>query len=188
MALPPIIYRASIQLSDVDRNRYEHLQLTVARHPSETAERLVARLLAYALSYEEGLSFTKGICAGDEPDLWMKGPDGRVTLWLEVGLPEAERLLKASRHAERVVLFACGPGRLRWESVHLPRLKRAGNLTVYGLDQVFLQHLVERLQRGIDWSLTVTAGMLYLTVANETMESPLTLLVQSELPAKGAMR
>ena len=176
MALPPTIYRASIQLCDIDRNRYEQLQVTVARHPSETAERLVARLLAYALSYEDGLVFTRGICAGDEPDLWMKGPDGRVILWLEVGLPDAERLLKASRHAERVILFACGAGRQRWESAHLPRLARADNLMVFGLEQDFLQQLVDRLQRGINWSLTVTAVTLYLAVANETLESPLTLL------------
>jgi uncharacterized protein YaeQ len=76
MALTPTIYRVSIHLSHIDRGCYEHLQATVARHPSETAERLVARLLAYALCYEPDLVFTKGIAAGDEPDLWRKGGDG----------------------------------------------------------------------------------------------------------------
>lgn len=176
MALPPTIYRATIELADVDRDRYESLQATVARHPSETAERLVARLLAYALCYEEGLAFTKGICAGDEPDLWSKTPDGRVALWLEVGLPDPERLLKASRHAERVVLVACGAGRPRWEATHLARLATASNLTIYGLDGDFVAQLVERLQRSVAWSLTVTEGTLYLTVGEETLEGPLEVL------------
>lgn len=182
MALPSTIYRASIALADVDRNRYEQLQTTVARHPSETAERLVARLLAYALCFEEGLTFTKGIGAGDEPDLWVKGPDGRVRLWVEVGLPEAERLAKAARHAERVVLFACGSSRFRWESAHLPRLARVVNLTVYGLDQDFLQWIVARLERAVAWSLTVTEGTLYLCVGGETLEAPLSRLAGTAEP------
>lgn len=177
MALTPTIYRAVITLSDVDHERYERLQVTVARHPSETAERLVARLLAYALSFEEGLVFTKGIAAGDEPDLWLKGPDGRVRLWIEVGLPEPERLRKSARHAEQVVLFTCGHNRQRWEQEHLPRLSQIGNLTLYALDTVLLQGLVERLERGIDWSLTISGGTLYLTVTGTTLEAPLPLLL-----------
>ena len=82
MALPSTIFRVSLQLADLDRNLYESLQTTVAQHPSETEERLVARLLAYALSYEPGLAFTRGVGAADEPDLWTKGPDGRVLLWI----------------------------------------------------------------------------------------------------------
>jgi uncharacterized protein YaeQ len=172
MALPPTIHRLSIDLADSDRDRYGRLQATVARHPSETAERLLARVLAYALSHEEGLEFTKGVGAGDEPDLWLKGPDGRVRLWIEVGLPDAERLLKAGRHAGKVILFAFGSGRPRWESAHLPRLAATGNIDVYGLDLRFLQQLAERLERAIDWSLAVSGGTLYLTVAGTTLESP----------------
>lgn len=173
MALPSTIYRASIQLSDVDRNLYETLQATVARHPSETAERLVARLLAYALCYEPGLVFTRGVGAGDEPDLWAKGPDGRVTLWIEVGLPEPERLVKSSRHVERAVLFGCGPSLPRWADQHLAKLAGIPNLTVLGFDQGFLNQVVARLERSIDWSLTITEGSLYLNVGGETLETTL---------------
>ncbi|MFA5517348.1 MAG: YaeQ family protein [Desulfuromonadales bacterium] len=180
MALPPTIYRVSIQLADLDRNCYEQLQFTVARHPSETAERLVARLLAYALCQEEGLAFTKGIGAGDEPDLWAKGPDGRVRLWVEVGLPDPERLLRAVRHAEQVALFACGGNRWRWEKEHLSRLIGIANLTVYGLAGDFLQQIADQLQRAIAWSLTVTEGNLYLTVGETTLEAPLTVLAAAE--------
>lgn len=176
MALPATIYRVSIQLSHLDRNVYESLQTTVARHPSETAERLVVRLLAYAVCFEPGLVFTKGIGAGDEPDLWAKGPDGRVTSWIEVGLPDPERLIKASRHSGRTILVAYGPGLARWREQHLAKLAAIANLTVLGLDQDFLEHLVIRLQRSISWSLTITEGSLYLEADGETLEGTLTLL------------
>jgi uncharacterized protein YaeQ len=176
MALPATIYRVAIQLSDVDRNQYQKLQSTVARHPSETAERLIARVLAYALRFEPELTFTKGICAGNEPDLWIKGPDGRVTTWIEVGQPDPERLLKASRHAQEVILFAYGAARYRWENQHLPRLSAISNLTVIGLDYAFLEQIVARLQRTINWNLTITEGNLYLSIGEETLESSLTLL------------
>lgn len=171
MALPSTIYRASIQLADLDRNCFETLQATVARHPSETPERLLARLLAYALCYQEGLVFTKGVSAGDEPDLWAKEPDGRVALWIEVGLPDPARLQKAARHSGQVVLLAFGPTRFRWEAQHLATFGRIPNLRILGLDFAFLSALVAGLQRSIDWSITITEGVLYLTQGSETLET-----------------
>jgi uncharacterized protein YaeQ len=174
MAQPSTIYRATIQLSDIDRGLYESLQLTVARHPSETEERLLARILAYAIFYDPELSFTKGVGAGDEPDLWSKGPDGRVQHWIEVGLPDAERLVKASRHSEQVILCAFGSSLTVWEKQQLPKLKGISNLTVIGFEQSFLKQLCARLQRTISWSLTITEGNLYLAVDGETLESAIT--------------
>lgn len=171
MALPSTIYRFSLELSDIDRQIYESLQATVARHPSETEERLVARLLAYALFYEPGLEFTKGISAGDEPDLWLKGADGRSLLWIEVGLPDSERLLKACRHCERVALMACGNSLPAWEREHLSKLVGVRNLSVITFDQKFIAQLVSRLERNIRWSITRTEGSLYLAVADETLET-----------------
>ena len=176
MALPSTIYRAGIELSDLDRGIYESLQTTIARHPSETADRLVARLLAYALCYEPGLVFTRGIGAGDEPDLWLMGPDGRVLTWIEVGLPEPERLVKASRHCERSILVVSGAGSVRWVEQHLGKLSSCRNLAVVGLDHVFVGKLAGGLERNISWSLTVTEGSLYLGANGETMESRLTFL------------
>ncbi len=173
MALPSTIYRVNLQLADLDRHCYESLQLTLAQHPSETPERLLARLLAYALCYREGLTFTRGVGAGDEPDLWAHEPDGRVALWVEVGLPDPARLQKAARHAGEVVLLAFGPTRFRWEGMHLAALSRIPNLQVLGLDYAFLSTLSGRLQRAIDWSLTLTEGTLYLESGGETLETPL---------------
>jgi len=171
MALPSTIYRANIQLADIDRGVYETLQTTIARHPSETEERLVARLLAYALFHEADLLFTKGICVGDEPDLWSKGPDGRVLLWVEVGLPDAERLIKASRHAARVALLACGNSLPNWERQQLPKLLGIANLTVTTLVQGFIASLVALLERSITWDITITEGTLYLQIAGESLET-----------------
>lgn len=173
MALPSTIHRATIELADVDRGVYETLKTTLARHPSETGERLVVRLLAYALFYEPELAFTKGICEGDEPDLWLKGADDRVILWVEVGLPEPERLLKAGRHAERLALVPCGRSLPHWEQQQLPKLERVANLTVVTLDPGFINRLVEELDRAITWSITITDGTLYLTTGMETLETPL---------------
>lgn len=173
MALPSTIYRANIQLSDIDRGVYEALQTTVARHPSETEERLVARLLAYALFYEDELLFTKGICVGDEPDLWSKGPDGRVLVWVEVGLPDPERLIKASRHAGQVALLACGNSLSNWERQQFPKLAGVANLTITTIDQGFIRRLVALLERGITWDITITEGTLYLQIAGESLETPI---------------
>jgi uncharacterized protein YaeQ len=173
MALPSTVYRASVQLSDLDRQVYEQLQTTLAKHPSETEERLVARLLAYALCYQEELVFTKGVGSGDEPDLWARTADDRVSVWIEVGLPDPERLAKSCRHVERAVLFACGPALSRWLTQHQQKLASSPNLTVVAIDFEFLGKLVAKLQRAINWSLTVTEGALYLTVGDETHETTL---------------
>lgn len=173
MALPSTIYRVNIQLSDVDRGVYDSLQATVARHPSETEERLVARLLAYALFFEPELAFTKGVGAGDEPDLWLKGGDDRVLLWVEVGLPEPERLIKASRHAERVAAIVCGRALPAWEQQHLKKLDGVSNLTVLRFDQPFINNLASRLDRSITWSVTVNDGNLYINVGADSFETVL---------------
>jgi uncharacterized protein YaeQ len=174
--MPSIIHRAAIHLSHVDRGIYESLQATLARHPSETAERLVLRLLAYAVCYSPELVFTRGVGAADEPDLWVKGPDDRVALWIEVGTPEPERLLKAARHAGRVVLLAGGPNRHRWNEQHLARLAGVPNLTVIGVDFGLVRQLAARLERSIAWDVTITGGSLYVTTAGETLDAPMETL------------
>ena len=173
MALPSTIYRVTIELSDIDRGVYESLQATVARHPSETEERLVARLLAYALFYESDILFAKGVGAGDEPDLWVKGPDGRVLLWVEAGLPESDRLIKAGRHAERVALVACGRTLPHWEQQHLAKLQSVANLTIVRFNQEFISRLVATLDRSIHWAVTISDSALYINVGDETFETVL---------------
>lgn len=173
MALPASIYRVNIQLADVDRGVYEALQATVARHPSETEERLVTRLLAYALFFEPELTFCKGLSAADEPELWVKGPDGRVSLWVEVGLPDADRIIKASRHSLRVALVASGRTLVNWEQQQLPKLHDIQSLVIYKFNQQFINCLVAKLARCICWEVTVSDGSLYINVGDETFETAL---------------
>jgi len=175
MARPATIHKAVLQLADLDRSVYETLQVTVARHPSETAERLVARLLALVLFYEPELTFTRGLSATDEPDIWAIGPDGRVRLWVEVGLPDAERILKACRHAERVALLASGRTYSSWSQQHLPRLAAAANLIVVTIDQELINTLAEQLERSVSWSITITEGTMYLTSGSVTHETAVVL-------------
>ena len=171
MALPSTIFRINIQLSNIDKGIYETIQTTAAQHPSETEERLIARLLALSIFYEADLTFTKGISATDEPDIWVVGPDGRTKLWIEVGVPEADRIIKAARHAERVALLAYGKTLANWEQQHLPKSQKISNLLVVTLDQGFITTLAARLERSVTWSITITEGTLYLTVGNETFET-----------------
>ncbi|KAB0672137.1 YaeQ family protein [Oryzomonas sagensis] len=173
MALPSKVYKASLQLSDIDHGVYETLLATVAQHPSETEERLVARLLAYAIFHEPELTFTKGISATDEPDLWVKRGDDRVRLWVEVGLPEPDRIIKASRHSERVALLACGRQLATWDQQQLPKLEKVANLIVISIDPAIIARLAAQLERSITWSVTITEGTLYLTCGEETLESPI---------------
>ena len=101
MALKATIYKADLQIADMDRNFYETQNLTIARHPSETDERMMVRVLAFARHAHEALSFTKGLFDTDEPDLWQKDLTGAIELWIEVGQPDDKRLLKACGRAEQ---------------------------------------------------------------------------------------
>ena len=95
MALSSTIFKADLNISDIDRNYYAEHQLTLARHPSETDERMMVRLLAFALHADERLTFTKGLCVDEDPALWLKNYTGEIDLWIDVGLPDEKRLRKA---------------------------------------------------------------------------------------------
>jgi uncharacterized protein YaeQ len=180
MALPSTIHRVTIELSDVDRSVYETLSATVARHPSETEERMVARLLALALFNEPELVFTKGLSAAEEPDLWVLRPDGRASLWVEVGLPDAERIAKAARHAERVALLAFGGRALAtWDQQQLPKLEGIRNLTVVSVEHSFIATLAASLQRVISWSITISDGIIYLTSGQDSSEASINVKLGS---------
>ena len=108
MALKPTIYKAQVELADSDRSCYESLTLTMARHPSETLERMAARLLAFCINYSRGLEFTRGLSTVDEPALWLHSDSGEIEHWIEVGQPEEPRLRKACGRARQVSLYTFG--------------------------------------------------------------------------------
>lgn len=133
MALKATIYKASLQVSDMDRNYYGEHSLTLARHPSETDERMMVRVLAFALNAHEHLAFGKGLSDTDEPDLWQKDLTGSIVHWIDVGQPDEKRLIRAGGRADRVTVYAYGRGADLWWEANAERLERAKNLTVWRL-------------------------------------------------------
>ncbi len=131
MALKATIFKAELQIADMDRNYYAAHNLTIARHPSETDERMMLRLLAFALSADEQLSFTRGISSDDEPDLWQQSLSGEIEHWIELGQPDEKRIRKACGRAHRVTLHPySGSSADIWWSQNGDRLQRFDNLDI----------------------------------------------------------
>lgn len=175
MALQATPYKVELNLTDLDRGVYQNLRLTVARHPSETAERLAVRLIAYALWYDEQLAFGRGLSEVDEPALWEKSLDGRVLHWIEVGQPDAERISWCSRRTERFSLLAYGSLRV-WQTKVLDAVKPLKNVSIAALAQEPLEALARDLPRTIAWSVMLTEGSLFVTDPRGQHELPLAWL------------
>ena len=134
MALKSTIFKAELQIADLDRNYYQNHALTVARHPSETDERMMARILAFVLYADPALIFGKGLSSEDEPDLWRKDLTGAIELWIEVGLPDEKRIRRACGRARQVVVLTYG-GRVAdmWWQQNKAALQRQDNLAIINL-------------------------------------------------------
>ena len=170
MALSSTIYNFDIQLSDVDRNVYETLALRVARHPSETEEYLVTRVLAYCLEYAEGITFSKGLAEPDEPAVVVRDLTGALRSWIEIGAPDAQRLHKASKASPRVVVYPVKDPRvmlLQWAG---ERIHKAEAIEIHFFDRELIDALVARLDRRTTMELAVTERHLYVTIAGETLD------------------
>jgi uncharacterized protein YaeQ len=162
MALPSTLHSFDIALSDVDRGVYETLSLRVARHPSETEEFLVTRVLAYCLEYEEEIAFSKGICEGDEPAVYVRDPAGRYKAWIEIGAPDAERLHRAAKAAERVAVYATREWHSLKRQLEGKRIHRGEEIPIYLLDRELVRNLVSLLDCRMEIALSRTGGELYL--------------------------
>jgi uncharacterized protein YaeQ len=170
MALSSTIYHLRIDLSDVDRNVYESLDLRIARHPSETLRYLLTRTLAYCLLYQEGIAFSKGLSFTDEPAVWVRHGDGRVALWIDIGHPSTERIHKASKASERVVIYTHLPVEKLREEALQGRVHKGENVEVVTLDVSFLDALEQHINRNVSFSLTRSENQLYITIAEHTLE------------------
>lgn len=171
MALRATIYKADINVADNDRAYYGSHTVTVARHPSETDERMMVRLLAYALftDSDESLSFTRGLSEADEPDLWRKDMTGAIEQWVEIGLPDERRILKACGRSQDVVVLAYGRNAdLWWQGVQ-NRLQRAQNLTVYLLDTEGTAAMAALAERKMTLNFNIQDSSAW--VSNESGES-----------------
>ncbi|OBY92949.1 hypothetical protein A6723_007225 [Pseudomonas sp. AU11447] len=162
MALSATPYKADISLTDLDRGVYETLRFTVARHPSETEERLAVRLLAYVIWYNEQLAFGRGLSDVEEPSLWEKSLDDRVLHWIEVGQPDADRLTWCSRRCEKLTLVAYGNLRV-WTTKVLDSVRHLKTLNVVAMPQEALEEISRDLPRSINWTVMISEGTIFVT-------------------------
>lgn len=171
MALSATIYKADLSVSDMDRGYYAAHNLTIACHPSETTERMMLRLLAFAIYASEGLKFTRGISSEDEPDIWEHHDHGDVKLWIELGLPDERRLRQACGKADQVVLFAYGGRALPvWWKTHAGVLRKLDKLTVLSVPEATLAALDAMAARSMQLSCTIQDGVIWLADGSHNLE------------------
>jgi uncharacterized protein YaeQ len=173
VALTSTIHTFDIALADSDRGVYEDLSLRVARHPSETEEYFVTRVLAYCLEYEEGIAFSKGISDGDEPAILVRDPADRYKAWIEIGSPDSDRLHKAAKTSERVAVYTFKDPASLLRRLEGERIHRAAEIPIWTPDRSLLAELVALLDRRMTFHLSVAGRELYLDVGGKTFSGPL---------------
>lgn len=173
MASGATIHTFAVRLADVDRGVYEEITLRVARHPSETDAYMMTRVLAYCLEFEEGIAFSEGISSTDEPAVLVRDATGRLTVWIEIGAPDAERLHYGSKLADRTVVYTHrDPAKVLapWAG---KRIHRADAIVLRSFDLGFIDGAVAALERRSDMTLSVTEGQLYLDLNGTSLSSAL---------------
>jgi uncharacterized protein YaeQ len=176
MALTATIFKAYLQISDMDRQYFGEHQLTLARHPSETDERMMVRLVAFVLHADARLSFTKGLCDDEEPALWQKSLSDEIELWIDVGLPDERRVRKACNRATKVYLYLYG-GRNAglWWQRNSDKLARYANLRVIEIPDTATDDLAGLVQRSMQLQCTVQDGEVWLCSDKQTLSvAPMT--------------
>jgi uncharacterized protein YaeQ len=175
VALQATVYHVQIELSDVDRGVYEALDLRIARHPSESMPYLLTRTIAYALLYEEGLAFSKGgLSSADEAPLTIRDLQGNLRAWIEIGVPSADRLHKASKASPRVVVFTQYDPRMLLHEAAKGDIHKAEKIEIYALDPRFLEQLGALTDRNARWTLMRNDGVLYVTIGEKTVSGAVT--------------
>lgn len=170
MAAKATIYKAAVNIADMDRPYYATHSLTLACHPSETEERLMVRLLAFALYASESLQFTRGISTEDEPDLWDKDLTDHITHWIELGVPDESRLRKGCNRADQVTLITYGPRTaLPWWEKNCDKLARFENLRVVFLPKGATDGLAAMAARNMDLQVTIQDGQAWISNATSNI-------------------
>ena len=173
MAQTATLYALTIDLSHVDRGVYETLDLRVARHPSESAEYMVARVLAYCLEFREGIAFSDGVSSTDEPPVLVRDLTGKITGWFEIGMPSADRLHRASKLAERVAVYTHRDVKQVLAQFVGQRVHRASEIPVYELDRGVVEACAAALERRAAMTLSVIDGQIYIEVGAQSLSMPL---------------
>jgi len=169
MALKPTIHKFSISLSDLDRDYYDSLNLTVAQHPSESSERMMARVLSYCINAQERLAFTRGLSETEEPDLWVKSLDDQIELWIDVGEPNLDRLKKASRQSQQTRVYSFNSkSPTWWDQLKLSPAKL--EVQVFRFEWSAIQELAQLLERTMVISVTITGASAYIATESGECE------------------
>lgn len=177
MALGATIYNFGVQVSNVDRGVYETLALKAARHPSESDEYLVTRVLAYCLEYTEGIAFSKGgLSDPDEPPIAVRDLTGVIQSWIDIGVPDTARLHRAAKAAPRVAVYTHKDPALVLRQLEGGRVHRGDEVEVYAFGRELIGDLVARLERRTSWELSLTEGSLYIGVGGATLHGELQTL------------
>jgi uncharacterized protein YaeQ len=174
MALGATIYTFEVELADSDRAVYQALNLRVAQHPSETPDYLFTRVLAYCLEYAEGIEFSRGLSDPDEPAISVRDLTGALQVWVDIGLPEPERLHRASKAAPRVAVYTHKDPEQWAVKLAAAKIHRAQKLELFALDRAWLAGLVARLERRMQFSLARSEGEIYVTLGDQTTQTVLT--------------
>jgi len=165
------MYTFDVELADVDRHVYANFALRMARHPSETEEYFLVRLLAYCLEFTEGIGFSPGLAEPDEPALAVRDLTGTMRVWIDIGAPDAARLHRASKAAPRVAVYTHkDPAQLR-RQLSGERIHRADAIELYAIDPGFLAELATRVDRRTALTLSVTDAHLFVTVGSSTVST-----------------
>jgi uncharacterized protein YaeQ len=172
MALSATVFAFEIDLADSERHVYERLSLRLARHPSESDEFLVARLLAYCLEYREGIEFSRGLCDAEDPPIAIRDLTGELRAWIDVGTPSAERLHRASKAADRVVVYVHKDYRQWLRQLEGAVIHRRDALVIHAFDPAFVAALVAKLERRLSFALSVAEGDVFVAFSDSTITSP----------------
>lgn len=171
MAIKATIFKANLNIADMERHYYQEHLLTLARHPSETDERMMVRLLAFALHAREYLEFGQGMSDDAEADLWQKDLTGAIALWIDVGIPDEKLIRKACGRADEVVLYCYG-GRVAemWFEQNKAQLARQQNLTILNLPSETTRNLAKLAQRNMGLQCTIQDGQVWMSDDKENVE------------------
>ncbi|MBA2777440.1 YaeQ family protein [Billgrantia kenyensis] len=171
MALKATVFKARLQISDMDRHYYGDHALTIARHPSETDERMMLRLLAFARHAHEDLAFGRGVSSDDDPDLWIRNLTGDIELLIQLGQPGEREIRRACSHARQVVLYTySGQGaRIWWEQLG-NKLAGLSNLSIYDISPESMAALGQLTVRSMDLNITIQDGAIWVSDDRESVE------------------
>ncbi len=171
MALKATIYKATVNVADLDRNQFLDATLTLARHPSETQERMMLRLLAWLKFADERLQFTRGLSAEDEPEAWLRNDHLGIDLWIELGLPDERRIKKACSQSQDVALFTYNDRAAQiWWQQNQTKLAGFKNLSIWYLDDEQLAKLSALAGRTMTLQATIQDGTIWLSDAQNNLE------------------